>query len=146
MRRNNKALYEQIMKSVSREVKKTLNEYGPFGQNNYFNLFRAASAARAIRKIFKLEGIDNLYIDKKHSRIDDYIYLSRIFIDSEDNKLTLYVSEDYYPSDPDITDFVYKFTELDDVGIDPNQVYIAVRDQLGDPYPDIETQYKPYIG
>lgn len=28
MKRNNKALYEKIMQSVSKEVKKALNEYG----------------------------------------------------------------------------------------------------------------------
>lgn len=140
--RNKKALYESIMRSVSREIKRALNEGSDFEQRYYTYV----CSVKAIREIFKREGIDNLYIDKENSRIDDYLYLSRIFIDPSSKKLTLYVSEDYYPEDPDVTDFVYTFSELDNVGINPNDIYIAVRDQLGDPYPDIETRYKPYLG
>lgn len=142
MRRNNKALYEQIMRNVSKEIKKVLNEDSDFEQRYYTYV----CSVKAIRQLFKREGIDSLYIDKENSRIDDYLYLSRVFIDPSNKKLTLYVSEDYYPEDPDVTDFVYTFSELDKVGINPNAIYIAVRDQLGDPYPDIETQYKPYLG
>ena len=40
MKRNNKALYEKIMRSVSKEVKKALNEYGdtPEGQKRLAQL------------------------------------------------------------------------------------------------------------
>lgn len=40
MKRNNKALYEKIMQSVSKEVKKALNEYGDTeaGQRNLARL------------------------------------------------------------------------------------------------------------
>ena len=145
MRRNNKALYEKIMRNVSKEVKKVLNEDSMF-ERRYRQMIQITCAAKAIRKIFKREGIDSLYIDKKNSLIDDYLYLSRVFIDDETNKLTIYVSEDYYPVEPDVTDFVYIFKELLDAGIDANMVYKAVRDQLGGDYSDIEEMYKPYLG
>ena len=145
MKRNNKALYEKIMRNVSKEVKRALNEDSMF-ERRYRQMIQINCAAKAIRKIFKREGIDSLYIDRKNSLIDDYLYLSRVFIDDETNKLTIYVSEDYYPAEPDVTDFVYIFSEFLDAGIDANMVYKAVRDQLGGDYSDIEEKYKPYLG
>lgn len=40
MRKNNKALYEQIMRNVSKQVKKTLNETGIYARDTDYVIYR----------------------------------------------------------------------------------------------------------
>ena len=148
MKRDKKALYEKIMKSISKEVKKSLNEIQLGLGDDFEKRYKTQIyAARAIRKILKRENVDDVIIDEKNSLIDDYLYMHRLYISSETNEITIYVSEDWYPGDPeDISDFVYTYKELDGAGIDPNMVYLALRNQLGGDYSDIEEPYHPWIG
>ncbi len=145
MKRNNKALYEHIMRSVAKEVKKTLNEYGSF-EDEYNRKCTTICAIKAIRSIFKKENIDDLLIDEEHALIDDFHYLSRVYVDTYNNKLTACINDDYYPEEPDVTDYVYTFKELNEAGIDTNMVYLAVRNQLGGDYSEIENELHPWIG
>ncbi len=64
MKRNNKALYEQIMRNVSREIKRSLNEarYNSYSQEN------------AIIKLMNFARVDTLRL--LNSKIDLHNYMS----------------------------------------------------------------------
>ena len=66
MKRDKKALYEKIMKSISKEVKKTLNEIQLGLGDDFEKRYKTQIyAARAIRKILKRENVDDVIIDEK---------------------------------------------------------------------------------
>ena len=70
MKRNNKALYEQIMKNVSREVKRSLNEarYNSYSQEN------------AIIKLMNFAHVDRINMTKGTVQLHSYMPPSYVSI------------------------------------------------------------------
>ena len=90
MKRENKALYEQIMKTVAKQVKKALNE-------NKNNLSAEEEAIEKIKQLFKIfkpdfndidtDPEDGCTVDKKDGT---ELFITRVVYNEEDDKLDIY--------------------------------------------------------
>ena len=69
MRRNNKALYEKIMRNVSREVKRALNE-------SMYDVLTPEE--KTILKVFDRYNLDHIYIQYEHSKLNNRCRVSEI--------------------------------------------------------------------
>ena len=90
MKRNNKTLYEQIMKNVSREVKRVLNE-------NQQNLSPEEKTIEHIKQLFKYfkpydydidtDPEDGCTIERNDG---EEIFITRVVYDESDDELSIY--------------------------------------------------------
>lgn len=115
MKRSNKALYEQIMRSVSREVKRVLNE-------NQQDLSPEEQAIEHIKQLFKVFKQDDIDTDPEDGcTIDrndgEEIFVTRVSYDDSDDELSIYGAF----TDPDN----YDEDVLDEYG-DEQEMYYAL--------------------
>ena len=102
MKRNNKALYEQIMKNVSKQVKKALNE-------NQQNLSPEEETIEHIKQLFKYFKPSDYDIDTDpedgctiEQKDGEEVFITRVIYDESDDELHIYgafTDPDYYDED-----------------------------------------------
>ena len=85
MKRNNKALYEQIMKNISREVKRSLNE-ARYNSSNY--------QENAIIKLMNFAHVNRINMDKDCVKL--HSYMSPLFVQIKNGKLQVGASYHIY--------------------------------------------------
>ena len=90
MKRNNKILYEQIMKNVSKEIKRALNEIGEnrgLYENN-FKLFKQLEKLLNGNPYFQIDLPESRkYVAELYTDLKVLAYMTGHYIDKDENKL-----------------------------------------------------------